>query len=137
LGTTTTRKPAIRAWSDLDPSVVITEVHVPGDGLVLVGVKYWQLGPELWHYEYAVQNVNSDRSIGAFTIPFNSNLLAQNVGFHSVAYHSGEPYGSAPWQFTQTGNGISWATDSFVISPNANALRWATLYNFWFDVALA
>ena len=28
---------------------------------------------------------------------------------------------------------ISWATELFAANPNANALRWGTLYNFWFD----
>jgi hypothetical protein len=28
---------------------------------------------------------------------------------------------------------ISWSTDTFATDPNANALRFATMFNFWFD----
>jgi len=34
-------------------------------------------------------------------------------------------------------SGISWSTDAFDVNQNANALRWGTLYNFRFDVAVA
>ena len=34
---------------------------------------------------------------------------------------------------TQATGTVTWATSTFASYPNANALRFATLFNFWFD----
>jgi hypothetical protein len=60
-------------------------------------------------------------------------VTVTNIGFHDVDYHSGEPYSGADWTATVSSNSISWATQPFAVNVNANALRWATLYNFRFD----
>jgi hypothetical protein len=90
----------------------------------------------MWHYEYAVQNVNSERSIASFTVPFRPGANIQNVGFHDVPYHSGEPFDGTDWTVTIGSNSISWATTPHSVNANANAIRWGTLYNFRFDADL-
>ncbi|MGE3181747.1 MAG: hypothetical protein AB7N71_08960, partial [Phycisphaerae bacterium] len=52
--------------------------------------------------------------------------------FHDVDYHSGEPYDGTDWPANDDGTSLTWATDSFATNPNANALRWGTLYNYRF-----
>jgi hypothetical protein len=89
-------------------------------------------GPS-WHYEYAVQNFNSDRSAGSFTVHFPGSTGFSLAGFHDVDHHSGEPYATTDWTNSSSGGDISWATDSFAVDPNANALRWSTMFNFYFD----
>ncbi len=48
-------------------------------------------------------------------------------------YHSGEIYDGTPWTGAVTAAGVRWDTVDYATNPNANALRWGTLYNFWFD----
>lgn len=133
-GSTQREQPAIRAWNNADPSVVESDVYIPGEGFCILAGKASDLGGGLWHYEYALQNVNSDRSVGAFAVPVPDGALISNVDFHDVDYHSGEPFDLTDWAPTVAGGEIRWATENYATNPNANALRWGTLYNFRFDV---
>ncbi|MFQ5410929.1 MAG: c-type cytochrome [Phycisphaerae bacterium] len=130
---TVREKPGILAWHDVDPTVGAGSVHAPNDGRFWVAAKATNMGGGVWHYEYAIQNLNSDRSCGAFTVPITPGTVVFNVGFHDVDYHSGEPYDGTDWTVSVAGNSVTWATEDFNTNPDANALRWGTLYNFWFD----
>ncbi len=113
----------------------MVDVDVPGSITQRFDVarKVTDLGGGLWHYEYAVHNMNSDRGARSFTVDFPQATAFTNTGFKSPAYHSGEPYPNTPWTISTTATGINWATDTFAGNANANALRFATVYNFWFD----
>ncbi len=130
-------RPAIRAWKDNDPTVEERNVQIPGEGLVIVGAKATDLGGGQWHYEYAVHNLNSDRSIGSFSVPCAAGITVTNIGFHDVDYHSGEPFAATDWPGAHIGNEVVWQTESFATNTNANAIRWGTLYNFRFDADVA
>jgi len=132
-GGTVSLQPAIRAWRGVDPSVQIATVDVFGDGRVLVAGRVTPLGAGLWHYEYAVQNLNCERAIGMFSVPLAPRVEVQNVGFHDVDWHSGEIYDSADWEIDEVGGSLQWATGPYPVNPNANAIRWGNLYNFRFD----
>ncbi len=127
--------PAIYAWEQFDPSVSTREARVPSEGLFIAASVARDNGNGTWRYEYAVYNLNSHRSAQSFTVPILSDAVITNTGFHDVDYHSGEPYDGTDWPVTvDTGAGtVTWTTDSFAADPNANALRWGTMYNFWFD----
>ncbi|MCH8853262.1 MAG: hypothetical protein IID41_11525, partial [Planctomycetes bacterium] len=91
-----------------------------------------------WRYTYAIYNLNSHRSAGALTVPLGSNVTATNVGFHDVDYHSGEPYSNANWNSVVSADSVTWTSpQTFEENPNTNALRWATMYTFWFDADTA
>ena len=126
-------QPAIRAWQDTDPDVVETNVQVPGEGLFIVAGKATDLGTAEWRYSYAVQNLNSDRSCGSFSVPLPEGANVTNIGFHDVFYHSGEIYDMTDWSAVVENDIITWSTDSYAENPYANALRFSTLYNFYFD----
>lgn len=127
-------RPAIYAWSDNDPNAVVTQVPVPVEGLFLLGRAATDNGDGTWHYEYALQNLNSDRSAGSFSLPLTGSVELSNIGFHDVDYHSGEPFDGTDWIPEITPQAVSWSTDqTFEENHNANALRWGTLYNFRFD----
>ncbi|MBI1827446.1 MAG: hypothetical protein HY287_05215 [Planctomycetes bacterium] len=126
-------KPAIYAWKDADPLVVLVEARVPDEGLFLVAGKASNLGDGYWRYEYAIENVNSDRSMGIFTIPLPIGAIVRNIGFHDVDYHSGEPWRGNDWASTVETLSVSWRTEDFIVNSFANALRWSTLYNFRFE----
>ncbi len=136
-------QPAIRAWKDSDPSVTETDIPTPEDaasantGLMILAAKAAPLGNGFFRYEYALENVNSDRSVRSFQVPISRGVTIENVGFHDVSYHSGnaaiENYDGQDWTPTIASNSVRWETLPFDAAPNANALRWGTLYNFRFD----
>lgn len=128
-GPTFREEPAIFAWQNADPSVQIAIVDVPNDGRFYVGLKTSPAAGGLTTYEYAVQNFNSDRSGGSFTIPVGGGATVTNIGFHDVEYHSGEPWDNIDWTSSFSGGDVVWQ-----VAPGSNnALRWSTLYNFRFD----
>ena len=45
----------------------------------------------------------------------------------------GIDYDGTDWAFTVGSGSAAWSTDTIIDDFNANALRWGTLYNFWFD----
>ena len=74
----------------------------------------------------------------AVCLDLNEEALAETVktitdaGFHDVDHHSGEPYSDAEWDVTVTADGVTWAGESVDVNPDANAIRWGTMYSFGF-----
>lgn len=137
LSNTFAMKATIEGWADMDSSVELSYVDVPKDGRFIVASRASENGDGTWHYEYAVFNMNSDRAANSFSVPVPAGVNVTKVGFHDVDYHSGEPYAGTDWPGVQSGNSVTWSTSSFASNPNANALRWSTMYNFRFDASAA
>jgi hypothetical protein len=131
-GSTVQQTPAIFAWLSADDQVFNNKVEVPDEGTFYVASRAYDNGDGTWDYEYAVQNLNSDRSGGGFAIDVPSGVNVTNLGFHDVDYHSGEPWDGTDWASAVNATEVSWSTDAYADNPNANALRWGTLYNFRF-----
>ncbi|MCC6320039.1 MAG: hypothetical protein IT438_01215 [Phycisphaerales bacterium] len=162
-GGTQREKPAIMAWRDhggglntIDPGVIIAPQDIPQDGRIILAWKVTQTGPTTWHYEYAVENLTSDRCGQAFVVPLPTGANITNAGWHGVDAHSSERWNnSTPWTQSIGANAISWTGPAYSGTPGnwnaatatwteptgndstANALRWGTLYNFWFDADVA
>jgi hypothetical protein len=142
-GGTQREQSAIRAWQDTDPTVVETEIAVPGEGgLLILANKVTDLGGGQYHYEYALYNMNSHESIRSFSLPIPAGANITNIGFHDVAYLNGDGEGNVnrsgiDWPGIVSGGAITWATDEFSTNVNANAIRWGTTYNFRFDADVA
>jgi hypothetical protein len=138
-GPTHREEPAIFAWKDQDPGVGITSFlnsETGGKSIFFLGYRVTPAGPGQWHYEYAVQNLNSDQSGYSFSVPANPAINVTNIGFHDVNSHSGDPYDSTDWVGARTGGTVTWAAaQTYAENPDANALRWGTLYNFRFDAS--
>ncbi|MFN7020795.1 MAG: hypothetical protein ACK4WH_05635 [Phycisphaerales bacterium] len=153
-GNTQCTKPAIQAWRDHglganipDPGVTIVSVDVPGDGRFWVAAKVTDNADGTWHYEYAIQNLTSDRSAGGVRVPLVLGAFPENIEFKGCPYHSGDGiptnpaspnttarnYSGADWATSFTTSQVRWSTEDFASNTNANALRWGTLYNFRFD----
>jgi hypothetical protein len=133
-GSTLPMKSAIEQWATIDAGVTLKFADVPGDGRIYLGTKVTNLGGGQYHYEYALFNMNSDRSAQAISIPIGPGANPTNVGFHDVDYHSGEPYALTDWTPTVTpGSNVTWACQPHATNVNANALRWSTTYNYRFD----
>lgn len=127
---------AIYAWQAADPEVDILFADVPSDPVERFHVA--RKKTEIkggFHYEYAIHNMNSDRAARAFTVQFPSATTITETGFHNVPHHSGEPYATTDWDVTvdNAAGTVSWSTDTFADDENANALRWGTMFTFWFD----
>jgi hypothetical protein len=132
-GSTAQQTEAMRYWEIQDPTIFLKTIDVPDDGYMLLGSQVYDLGGGFWRYEYALQNVTSDRSAGSFTVPIPDTAVILNAGFHDVDYHSGEPWDGTDWTITVGPDSVRWETVPFASDPDANALRWGTTYNFYFD----
>jgi hypothetical protein len=138
MGTTEREAPAIQAWQNADPAVQIAQVQLPGEGLLYLAWKTTALGNGVFHYEYALYNLNSDDAVRSLSVPLGPGISGTTARFHDVSYRDGDGIGSVDqdgtdWPALFAGGALSWSTDTFASNPNANALRWGTLYNFRFD----
>lgn len=131
--------PAIYAWGAFTAGVKTNEVRLadeggPGvHGYFFVAYLATDLGGGQWRYEYAVQNLTSERAAGSFSIPVPCAVTISDPFFRDVEYHSGEIYDNTDWTFTNAGGTVEWAsTTTYAQDPLGNALRWGTLYNFGF-----
>lgn len=134
-GPTTQQQPALAAWTEAEPGVGgLRNADDPEGGRFVVSSSATDLGGGMWHYEYAVFNLNSDRAGGSFSVPVPAGVTVSNVGFRDIEYHgNGNPYDSTDWTSSVSGGTVTWSTQAHAVNPNANALRWGTLYNFRFD----
>jgi hypothetical protein len=144
VGPTVREQPAIMAWTDATVNQVQPVPGPPpgGDGIFFVGYKVTGPNAGMWHYEYALYNQNLDRAIQSFSVPLGRGVNISNIGFHAPPQHPGfahdgtvgdAGYSSTPWDVTQDASSVTWSTETFATNQNANAIRFATLYNFRFD----
>ncbi len=147
-GSTQRMKQGIRAWDDFTTTAQIVDVQVDEDGLrdgnnryedglMLVGFDVIDRKDGTYAYEYAVQNMNSHRSARSFEIEVPAGVTVTEMGFHDVDYHSGDGPGNADfdgtdWVSARNAGSVQWEIDPSADGESANALRWGTLYNFWF-----
>lgn len=130
-GPTIQERAAIYAWPAYDANAVVNEKQGE-DGLYIIGYAATDNGDGTWRYEYALFNMNSDRAAGSFSIERFEGVEITDIGFSDVDYHSGEPWDGTDWTATVTESEIRWETEAFGANTEANALRWGTMYNFWF-----
>jgi hypothetical protein len=130
---------ALDAWPGALQSIVAednpVEEFISPDGRSIWASKATDLGGGIWHYEYALLNVDMDRQVGSVSIPIPTGASITNVGFHAVHHHD-EPFNTkdadavpidnAPWTSVVTSNAVTWSTTT-------NPLRWSQMYNFRFD----
>ena len=134
-------RPALEAWRDHgngvdtpDLSVELTTADIPGEGRFHLASKVTDLGGGQYLYDYAIFNLNSHRSAASFSVPIPPGANVSGIGFHDVDYHSGEPYDPTDWSATVDATSITWSSpETFAQNENTNALRFGTMYNFWFE----
>ncbi len=140
VGSTVLGAPAVAAWTG---ATMNTIEPAPGqDGRAFVACKVTNPSAGVWQYEYAVYNQNLDRAIQSFSVPLGCGVMVSNPGFHAPLNHPGiahdgtvgdAGFSNVPWMSDQTVNALTWNTETFAQNPNANAIRFGTLYNFRFD----
>jgi hypothetical protein len=97
------------------------------DGRFAVGVKVTGPINGLWHYEYAVHNLDNSRGGASLRVPVDVGATVANFGFRDI-----DADALNQWTATRTGNEIA-----FTASSLDNAIEWNTIYNFWFDCSVA
>lgn len=137
-GPTMQQRAAIYAWADHglgvntpDPSVMISEIQIPSDGVLHLGSKVTDLGNGTYRYDYAVHNQNSVLGVGSIRIPVQGSAPT-SLGFNGIEYLDApdNAISSTAWT-TRFGSGfMTWETEDFESNINANAIRWGTMYNF-------
>ncbi len=132
VSSTQVTQPAINAWKFFDDEVDLQPVRVPDEGLLHFGVRVFDNEDGTWRYEYAIHNLNSDRSVNSFTVPLGDCVSVSDIGFNDIDYHSGEVIDSTDWSVSTTGSEITWSTDTYDTNEWANAIRWGSTYSFWF-----
>jgi hypothetical protein len=139
-GSTVRMTPAMNAWTGATINPIEPEPGV--DGRAFIAYKVTNPSAGVWHYEYALYNMNLDRAIQSFSVPLGCGITVSNLGFHAPPNHPGFPndgtqggagFSNAAWTSTQTAGALSWGSQTFAQNQNANAIRWGTLYNFRFD----
>lgn len=138
-GPTNVTAPAVLAWREVDPLVMVATVTNTDEGgsgmpgIFNVGSKVTNHNNVAWTYDYVVHNLTSTQSAGSFTIPIPAGMNVTNTYFHDIPYHSGEPYSGTDWAWNQQSGIVSWSTtQTHQQNPNANAIRWGTMYTFSF-----
>ena len=139
VGVTGRMQPAIMAWAATGATVTQYQPDPGNDGIFFVGYKVTGPNNGMWHYEYAIYNENLDRGIQSFTVP---GFDLTHIGFHAPPQEPGwandgtfnnQGYSSMPWSVSFGSVHITWSTQTITENPNANAIRFGTLYNFRFD----
>jgi hypothetical protein len=96
------------------------------DGRFLVAHKVTGPVDGVWHYEYAVHNLDNSRGGATFRLPVCASGQVTNLGFRDIDKNS-----LNDWTAT-VGNGeIVWT------APGTNPQNWNMLFNFWFDSNVA
>ena len=142
VGVTKQKQAAIRVWTSAGATVTGYQPDPGNDGSWFMGYNVTNPSQGVWHYEYALYNMNLDRAIQSFSVPLGAGVNISNIDFHAPPQEPGwtndgtfnnQGYSSTPWAITQASGSISWASETFAQNQNANAIRWGTLYNFRFD----
>jgi hypothetical protein len=142
VSSTVRMQPAIQFWAGTGATVTQIEPDPGNDGIWFMGYKVTNPSKGVWHYEYALFDMNLDRSIQSFSVPVGMGVNISNIDFHAPPQHpawandgtfNSQGYSSAPWTVTQAADSITWNSETFGQNQNANAIRWGTLYNFRFD----
>src|SRR5262249_34117463 len=95
------------------------------DGRFMVAAKVTGPVGGMWHYEYAIHNLDNNRGGASFRIPVAPGATVQNPGFRDL---DADPLDD--WTFSQS------ATEIAFSAVGSNSLDWNTIYNCWFDCSV-
>ncbi len=124
---------ALTAWAQTTPEVAVVPVDIPGDGRIYAGLRVLPLPGGSFRWDLAIQNFNSHEAVSYVSLPIPTGATVSAPRFHDVEDHSGSPVSGADWALAVNGTDVSWFTSSAFADPNANAIRWGTLYNFGYE----
>jgi hypothetical protein len=91
------------------------------DGRLYLGGKVTGPVGGFYRYEFAIQNRDNNRGVGALRIPVCPGARVRNIGFGDIDDDAGND-----WSGSVVGNEVVWSTGD-------NPVDWNTIYNFWFE----
>lgn len=94
------------------------------DGRFCVAVKTSYVGNGVYHYEYAVHNMDNHRAGATLRVPVPAGAAVTNLSFRDIDH---DPLNQ--WTSSVVGNEVVFAASA------TNPLEWNTIYNFGFDCA--
>jgi hypothetical protein len=121
------RAPALTVW---DPNAQIALPRTEGDAWV--GVRVIDLGGGMYRYLYALYVHDLDRQIREFSVPVLAGANVTNIAFRDVDQ---DPNNN--WTGTYANGMVTWSTQTHAQNPNANSLKYSTVFNFEFDADVA
>lgn len=111
----------LNRWSG---ATVTSNTNGGDDGRFYVGVKVTGPTDGYYHYEFAVHNRDNKRGMGALHIPVCPEAQVKNIGFHDFDRDA-----LTDWVGAKSGSEIVFQLPS----GGTNALRWNSIFNFYFD----
>ncbi len=96
------------------------------DGRFLVASKVTGPVNGVYHFEYAVHNIDNARGGASLKLPLHPDAQLTAVGFRDI---DGNPLND--WTWSRSGNELSF------MATGTNSLDWNTIYNVWFDATVA
>jgi len=92
------------------------------DGRFLVAARVTGPVDGVWHYEYAVHNIDNARGGASLRIPLHAAATVTGVGFRDTDTNA-----LNEWTWSRS------TTELAFLAAANNALDWNNLFNFWFD----
>ena len=122
--------PIVDAW--VDPSApgpgADNRLADTGEGHLQLAVRVHELGGGRRRFAYALQNLDFDRRIARFHLPFDAS-----TGVAGVAFGDGDEVVANNWSVTTDATGITWTAPPGIVPP-AEA-DWGTLLSFRFEIS--
>jgi hypothetical protein len=96
------------------------------DGRFLVAAKVTGPVNGVYHYEYAVHNIDNARGGASLKLPLHASAELTAVGFRDIDNNA-----LNNWTWSRSGSELSF------LAASGNSLDWNRIYNFWFDTTVA
>jgi hypothetical protein len=119
IGSGPTVGPVLTRWTGATTAI---GTNGTDDGQFMVGCKVTGPVNGLWHYEYAVHNIDNARGAAAVSFPVCPTARVLNPGFHDIDTNA-----LNQWTFVRSGDKAAFQAAA------GNPLNWNCIYNFWFD----
>ena len=127
--------PALDAWAG-GARAVIPDGELTEDGRCYLDLHVSENDNGTYRYEYALYNLDMNRSVSSLTIPVGAGVEISGIGFKAVE-SSDDGFNNEPWASVRNDAGVTWSTSPVAAHPDSNPLGWGNLYNFWFDANAA
>ena len=97
----------------------------------MVAHKVVRLSRTAYRYEYAIYNMNSERGVDRSASPWA--MQRSPMRDRARCCRTASPGPTTPGKARSRTGRVTWSTKTFQENENANAIRWGTTYNFWFE----